>query len=177
MTQSSCSNDTRRHHKSSKSRTLSTIPNRGSREGSCSSVHQGVLGTVGGTLSPETPCVDPPAVRTHDHSLCEPGDLVFPPDPYVQLWLRQPPPCGTDLRKQTPRRKKTMAPHFNETIVFPISPRISDLMHTELSVTVFDHVAIASDSAIGQVREVLFTSTFRDVVRGVSLPRDLIGRQ
>ncbi len=75
-------------------------------------------------------------------------------DPYLRLELNQP--ARAEVREQTKRRKKTSHAVYNELFLFPISPRITDLNYTSLTLTLFDHVAIAGDDVMGQVSKGAF---------------------
>ncbi len=70
-------------------------------------------------------------------------------DPYVKLELTQP--SRADQKEQTRIKKKTTHPCYNEEFMFHISPKIDDLTHSSLTLTVYDHEAIRSDDVIGQV--------------------------
>ncbi len=77
-------------------------------------------------------------------------------DPYIKLELTQP--SRADQKHQTRVKKKTTHPCYNEEFMFHISPKIDDLTHTSLTLTMYDHEAIRSDEVIGQVGHLTVSS-------------------
>ncbi len=70
-------------------------------------------------------------------------------DAYVKVSVSQP---GMKMKKTTAVKKNTTAPSFQETFIFPISPRVDDLGVTSVTLTVYNHAHLRMDDAIGQVR-------------------------
>ncbi len=75
--------------------------------------------------------------------------LCFVPDAYVKVSVSQP---GMKMKKTTAVKKNTTSPSFQESFVFPISPRVDDLGVTSVTLTVYNHAHLRVDEAIGQVR-------------------------
>ena len=70
-------------------------------------------------------------------------------DPYVRVELCQP--RRAPSHRNTKPAKKSTAPVFNESFTFAFSPKIEDLHHTKLTVTVLDRATLRADTVIGQV--------------------------